>query len=163
MAHRPLFAALDPLGGDPAADASSDPVPTGQRDDVGGAPAPRRRWQMRTSDKIGMGTFSVASVSAYLLWNMIQGIDDVRQGLRDVADAQRINSVTLERVGYVAEHQERYAAHELQTLARFGDFEGRLVAARRSMEDMGREQRDQEQRLRVLETAAAPPRRAPQE
>jgi uncharacterized membrane protein YhiD involved in acid resistance len=116
---------------------------------------------MRTSDKIGMGTFSVASVSAYLMWSVVQGIDDLRQNVRGVADEQRNYAVTQERIQNTQrEHYERFLAHETQAAVRISDLDGRLSSLRRTQEDQTRETRDHDQRLRVIETDRAGPRRA---
>lgn len=146
----------------PAEDDLPDPAPADAgpgAHDIAGAP---RRWQWRTSDKIGMGTFSVTTVSAYLLWSMVQGQDDLRRDLRRVADEQRQYAVTQERMAETQRQiSDRVLSHETQANVRFSDLDGRLNTVRRNQEDVARDLRDHDQRLRAFEAERAPTHRTP--
>lgn len=160
MPQLPPPDAIDPDGTEANADFPADLDPLGSTSDGGPSARPVRRWGMRFSDKLSMGTFSVATVSAYLLWTVIQTVDDLRIQTRHIADMQTTLSATLERVQTAERDLEaRWAAHEIHEGARFGDYEGRLGALRRSVEDLDRGQRDNAQRLRIIESEGAVPRR----
>lgn len=129
--------------------AAAEPAPTD-------TPAVRR-WKLRLSDRLSMGTLSATGISAYLLWSVVQGFDDMRITLREQATAIQSINVTLERVqDNQRESNNRYLAWETQTGIRFGEIDGRLSVLRRDHEDAQRQARDHDARLRILETERRP-------
>lgn len=121
---------------------------------------PRRRWRLRTSDGIATSTFGVATVSAYLIWSVVQGVDDLRVSVRALAEQQQLAAMTQERLsGTQREHHDRLLAHEAQTARGLADVDSRLVVLRRSDEEFARELRDHDQRLRAIEADRTAPRR----
>lgn len=121
---------------------------------------PRRQWKMRTSDGIGAGTFGMASVSAYLIWSVVQGVDDLRVSVRALAEQQQLTAVTQERLsGAQREHHDRLLAYEAQTARGFADVDSRLVVLRRTDEEFARDLRDHDQRLRAIEADRSAQRR----
>jgi hypothetical protein len=129
--------------------ATEDPEPTD-------TPAVRR-WKLRLSDRLGMGTFSATALSAYLMWSVVQGFDDMRITMREQATAIQGILVTLERVQATQrDTHERYAAWETQSQMRFNDLDGRFSVMRRDQEDTVRLMRDHADRIRLLETDRHP-------
>jgi hypothetical protein len=141
---------LDDL--DPAAVAEPSPTDTPSV----------RRWKLRLSDRLGMGTFGVGTLSAYLLWSVVQGFDGLRVTMQEQSRAIQSINMTLERVqDNQRESNNRYLAWESQTGIRFADIDGRLTVLRRDYEDSQRLMRDHDTRLRVLELEGLPPPAAP--
>lgn len=134
--------------------AAVDPAPTDS--------TAVRRWKLRLSDRLGMGTFSATALSAYLMWSVVQGFDDMRITLREQATAIQSINVTLERVQSTQrDTHERYAAWETQSQMRFNDMDGRISVLRRDHEDASRLMRDHADRIRVLELERHPAAPAP--
>lgn len=121
-----------------------------------------RKWKMRLSDRLGVGTFSVGTVSAFLMWQVVQGFSSLQVTMQEQARAIQSINITLERVqDNQRESNNRYLAWETQTGIRFGEIDGRLSVLRRDHEDAQRLSRDHDTRLRTLELERHPPTTAP--